>query len=703
MAIGVLAPSRLERQNSRISTLKAASCHAPPSPRTPEPEFGLHHAHVTDYVELPTEGASTSNRVRMLRADQFAQMYDTYASLDVPHHILFPYLHCGNNGNPRQNIFFSGTPAGPSLPRYRGLTVVRVGKEGESLSSATNSVLLSSVNSSDLIYKGLDGHHFHVPEPITNINMRLFGLQCLYYAMVSDIVVYSPDGLTPEACATAQALQEAHTDLFQERVVRHRNPLLYNVFIISDTFDELERVCPHLIAIGSDGTPLRHISLPQREVAEMEHFSRASPIAPNVWLGTPRDFVPDDTENPENKPTFGIGIEVIDVGGLPPSSFLELVDTTFAEYDAQMQRGENPKEQTAHLECPVSLPLGSDPQTLCEGLLNMCVWIHRHAQPLEAEREARRIILYCHDGYSESSVLALSYLMYTMGLTLDQAYMHVQLDLHRSFFVSSSDWQLLQKLEDRMPALREAHPPSQVTVAPLDETRPQFMDDFHFDGSMPSRILPFLYLGSVRHAMNSRLHQRLGITHVVSVGENCLTDAGPHTLEAARRAGIVDVLEIQNLADDGIDALRPVLSDIVQYIEQARLSGGRVLVHCRVGVSRSASTVIAYVMAHMDWSLMESYLYVRSRRLNVLIQPHVLFLWELRGWEIYLTHLKQQDPETRALPIAIGEDRDLYPTLPTKRHALGEMPLTWSSLAREIAVFNARYLSGALQGQVATM
>ena len=127
------------------------------------------------------------------------------------------------------------------------------------------------------------------------------------------------------------------------------------------------------------------------------------------------------------------------------------------------------------------------------------------------------------------------------------------------------------------------------------------------------------------------------------------------------------------------------------------------LVHCRVGVSRSASTVIAFVMAHMDWSLMEAYLYVRSRRLNVLIQPHILFLWELCQWEVYLTNLKRQDPDTRALPLAIGAGRDLYPTLPTKRHALGELPLTWSGLAREIALLNARYLSAEAQGKVATM
>lgn len=703
MAIGVLAPLHLERQSSRISALKAASCHAPSSPCSPEPEFGLHHTRLNDYVELPSEASGTSNRVRMLRAEQFAEMYDTYASLDVPHPILFPYLHCGNNGNPRQNIFFSGSPAGPPLPRYRGLTVVRVGKADEPATPPTDSVLLSSVSATDLVYKGVDGYRFHMPGPVSHVNMRLFNLQCLNYAMISDIVVYSPDGLTPEACAVAQALQEAQMDLFQDRVARCQNPLLYYVFIIGDKFSELERVCPHLVAIRSDGTHHRHISLPQREMNEIQHMGRATEIAPNVWLGTSWDFVPDGTENPDNKPTFGIGIEVVSAGELPPSSFLELVDTTFSEHDAQKSKGLQPKTQTAHLECPVSLLYGSDQSALCDSLLNLCVWIHKHAAPTESTREARRVILYCDDGYSESSILALSYLMYTMGFSLDQAYMYLQLDLYRSFFVTQSEWHLLQQLAQRMPALREAHPPAQHPAPTPDEPQPLFMDDFHFDGSMPSRILPFLYLGNMQHAMNVRLQQRLGITHVVSVGEDCLADTGPHTLAAAREAGTVDVLQIQNLADDGIDPLRPVLNDIVQYIEKARLSGGCVLVHCRVGVSRSASAVIAYLMAHLDWSLMESYLYVRSRRLNVLIQPHVLFFWELRGWEVSLARLKQSAPETCAQPIAIGAGRALYPSLPAKRHALGELPLSWSCLMRDIALLNARYLGGEAQGQIVTM
>lgn len=193
----------------------------------------------------------------------------------------------------------------------------------------------------------------------------------------------------------------------------------------------------------------------------------------------------------------------------------------------------------------------------------------------------------------------------------------------------------------------------------------------------------------------------LGITHVVSVGECALvpppqtptsasssspTNPTSPALPAAQtpgnqgslwieeREGRIKVLDIKGVCDDGIDTLEPQLYPICTWIEKARLAGGRVLVHCRVGVSRSATVTIAYVMQHLGLSLVEAYLVVRSRRLSVLIQPNMRLLYNLLGWEVRLARERAGEDEGRL------------------REELGRA-LSWPYLGREVHALNEKYLN----------
>lgn len=126
----------------------------------------------------------------------------------------------------------------------------------------------------------------------------------------------------------------------------------------------------------------------------------------------------------------------------------------------------------------------------------------------------------------------------------------------------------------------------------------------------------------------------LGITHVVSVGECALVPpicpmprpgsngviepgtqvdlgmspgsssghgsfvygSGPNgqgSLWIEEREGRIKVLDIKGVSDDGIDSLRPQFAPICDWIEKARQENGKVLVHCRVGVSRSATVTVS--------------------------------------------------------------------------------------------------------------
>ncbi|CAG8749051.1 5641_t:CDS:2, partial [Cetraspora pellucida] len=98
-----------------------------------------------------------------------------------------------------------------------------------------------------------------------------------------------------------------------------------------------------------------------------------------------------------------------------------------------------------------------------------------------------------------------------------------------------------------------------------------------------------------------------------------------------------EVIYLNNLFDDGIDSLWNHLDSCVNFIERARILNGKILIHCRVGVSRSATITIAYIMRHLGYSLISSYLFVRARRLNVIIQPNLKFMYELLQYEQKLT------------------------------------------------------------------
>lgn len=70
---------------------------------------------------------------------------------------------------------------------------------------------------------------------------------------------------------------------------------------------------------------------------------------------------------------------------------------------------------------------------------------------------------------------------------------------------------------------------------------------------------------------------------------------------------------------------------IADEIHSAISSGGKVLVHCVVGVSRSATLCIAYLMKHHKMSLFTAHEHVRSRR--PIIRPNVGFWKQLVDYE----------------------------------------------------------------------
>uniref|UniRef100_A0A914PD53 Protein-tyrosine-phosphatase n=1 Tax=Panagrolaimus davidi TaxID=227884 RepID=A0A914PD53_9BILA len=57
-----------------------------------------------------------------------------------------------------------------------------------------------------------------------------------------------------------------------------------------------------------------------------------------------------------------------------------------------------------------------------------------------------------------------------------------------------------------------------------------------------------------------------------------------------------------------------LLDDALKYIDKVLSSGGSILVHCEVGVSRSIAIVAAYLMRKHEWNPSKAILFIQNSR-----------------------------------------------------------------------------------------
>ena len=85
------------------------------------------------------------------------------------------------------------------------------------------------------------------------------------------------------------------------------------------------------------------------------------------------------------------------------------------------------------------------------------------------------------------------------------------------------------------------------------------------------------------------------------------------------------------LADSCLETLIPKIQESKDFIDQCLAAGGKVLVHCNDGMSRSASLVIAYIMQTYGMDFKSALNYVQQRRFCV--QPNDGFEQQLKEFE----------------------------------------------------------------------
>ncbi|XP_029371945.1 dual specificity protein phosphatase 26 [Echeneis naucrates] len=148
-------------------------------------------------------------------------------------------------------------------------------------------------------------------------------------------------------------------------------------------------------------------------------------------------------------------------------------------------------------------------------------------------------------------------------------------------------------------------------------------------------VWPRLYIGDQEIASDRRELAKLGITHILNCAQSKWRGGAEHY------AGM-------NITYHGIEAHDSPTFDMsinfypaAEFIHKALMSGGKVLVHCTVGVSRSATLVLAYLMIRHNLTLVEAIKKVKDHR-GVI--PNRGFLRQLSGLDSILRESRKISP-----------------------------------------------------------
>ncbi|KDP22550.1 hypothetical protein JCGZ_26381 [Jatropha curcas] len=129
----------------------------------------------------------------------------------------------------------------------------------------------------------------------------------------------------------------------------------------------------------------------------------------------------------------------------------------------------------------------------------------------------------------------------------------------------------------------------------------------------PSSITNSLFIGGALAARSIYTLQHLGITHILCL---CANEIGQSDTQYP------DLFEYRNYSvydneDSNISSIFEEASDFIDHVES---TGGRVLVHCFEGKSRSATLVLAYLMLRKNFTLLQAW--NALRRVHRRAQPN---------------------------------------------------------------------------------
>lgn len=253
----------------------------------------------------------------------------------------------------------------------------------------------------------------------------------------------------------------------------------------------------------------RMTDLFEREVRESQLMTQGSEVVEGFWVGNDCDVPGGSDDGAGASVPFDLCVKASECSDMPSSSIISWTHKKLLELDQRKQVMEEPNPAWTASPATIALrnllspsgPSPSLPETgakrvaphapdgaqrrhrrsriaheyvsiecagscrtitgqmrslsvMTDRVIELVYFLRKIIEGRDKSGVKRQVLVHCQDGYTESSIIALAYIMSSLSISLPEAFLHLQNTAKRSFFLYPSDKPLLRKVDARLAADR---------------------------------------------------------------------------------------------------------------------------------------------------------------------------------------------------------------------------------------------------------
>ncbi|CCH46643.1 Dual specificity protein phosphatase [Wickerhamomyces ciferrii] len=653
--------------------------------------YGSNQQIPTSYLnELRLNLPLVDSEIYGLTTPQLNKILDDWFTNPLPNvSTLFPYLHGAISQV--QCEFLEMNPESISfIPKVRYLLIIK-SNDVDNCCLIKSTVMMNDLTIEPLVTKD------------KSINLRNYSCQVSLLSKISDFIIYSEDNDMDSNLTLAKKLRDFQKTIgksndYNTYILDYNPKSLVAKYKINQDLSKLNSNMALQYTMNN-----WNMNYLFHERVELWLMTSKQQISKHLWLGNINDLHPENTHQDEFQLIINCHKHVNGFTDLDFDSLDELYDQCTGPQTRDVINGNFSFNEKHYIDFPSSgsFNLKNFGEFECEIILKYLKFIN-----YSMIKMGKNCLIHCFDGYSSMSFLIIALEIYQTGESLSSILLKFFNDYKRPIYLFKNDIEIFQKvlepfLRKNSPKNQSSSSsssssssdsnsitssiesmkltdetevsPSSITLSSLEDEELNTWLSNSIDKNLPSRIFPHLLLGTFEHASCPTLLSKLGISQIISFGAipSWINDLDMETLHMEKFYANIDelgeeikdescviyiynypsstvkkLIHIPFLEDDGKCSITNYFQKIYQLIKQGYilpLNNELNLIHCRVGVSRSASFCILETMKLLNVSLPRAYLYVRVRRLNIIIQPNLKIFYELLKIEQNLNKEREID------------------------------------------------------------